>query len=98
LHDGSPATEKINGVDTRHIKGNARDLSIANNSSDTTTAGTVDFWVSTGTPYVLQMKIDGTTSGQPIQGTYNWDKFNQKFDIKAPPTSFRLNPFTISDR
>jgi hypothetical protein len=98
LHDGTPPTEKINGVDTRHIRGNVRDLSVANNSSDTTTAGTVDFWISTGTPYVLQMKLDGTTSGQPVQGTYNWDKFNQKFDIKAPPTSFRLNPFTVSNR
>jgi len=98
LHDGNPATEKVNGVDTRHIKGNARDLSIANNSSDTTTAGTVDFWISTGTPYVLQMKIDCTTSGQPVQGTFHWDKFNQKFDIKPPPTSFKPNPFAVSNR
>jgi hypothetical protein len=87
LKDGKPATEKINGVDTKHVTGNAKNLSLSGNSAAGTTDGTVDFWISTGTPYVVRMKLDGTTDGQPVQGTYTWDKFNQKFDIQAPPGS-----------
>jgi hypothetical protein len=87
LRDGKPATEKINGVDTKHITGNAKTLSLAGNSAQGVTDGTVDFWISTGQPYIIRMKLDGTTGGQPVQGTYTWDKINQKFDIQAPPGS-----------
>lgn len=87
LKDGKPATEKINGVDTKHITGSAKTLSLAANSTSSTTDGTVDFWISTGKPYVIRMKLDGTAGGQQVQGTYTWDKFNQKFDIQTPPAS-----------
>jgi hypothetical protein len=95
LVNGTPAAEKINGVDTKHIKGNAQDLSTASNSSaDSTTQGTIEFWISTGTPYVRQMKIDGTTAGQAVQGTYIWDKFNEPLNIQAPPTGHTPNLFS----
>jgi hypothetical protein len=98
LKDGKPAIEKINGMDTKHITGNAKSLSLAGSSSPSTTDGTVDFWVSTGTPYVMRMKLDGTIGGQPVQGTYSWDKFNQKFDIQAPPISYTQYPVAAAGR
>jgi hypothetical protein len=99
LKDGTPATEKINGVDCKHITADAKDLSVLGGSTGSTTQGTIDFWVSTDAkPYIRQMKIDGTSDGQPIKGTFTWDKFDQQFDIKAPPTSFKLNPLTTASR
>jgi hypothetical protein len=100
LKDGSPATEKINGVDCKHITANAKDLSVLGSSgTGGATEGTVDLWISTdATPYIRQMKIDGTSDGQPIKGTFVWDKFNENFDIKAPPASSQLNIFTTAAR
>lgn len=89
LKDGNPATEKINGVDTKHITANAKDLSVM--GGGTGEEGTLDLWVSTdATPYIRQMKIDATSGGQPIKGTFIWDKFNENFDIKAPATSLNV--------
>jgi len=93
LKDGNPATEKINGVDTKHITANAKDLSVI--GGGTGEEGTLDLWVSTDAkPYIRQMKIDATSNGQPIKGTFVWDKFNENFDIKAPATSF--NPTILA--
>jgi len=97
LKDGSPATEKINGVDTKHITVDAKDLPVL--GAGGTESGTLDLWISTdATPYIRQMKIDGTSGGQPIKGTFMWDKFNENFDIKAPPTSFNPNVLTAAAR
>ena len=63
-----------------------------------TTVGTLDLWISTDKPYIRQMKIDGTSSGQPIKGTLKWGRFDEKFDIKAPSVSSRLNPVTAASR
>src|SRR4051812_1893169 len=98
LKDGSPATEKINGVDTKHITTNAKDLTVLG-AGGGTEEGTLDLWISTdATPYVRQMKIDATSGGQPIKGTFTWDKFNDNFDIKAPATSFTPGALTAAAR
>lgn len=101
LKDGSPATEKIDGVDCRHITGNAKDLSALSNLSgnpSASTDGTLELWVSIDKPYVRQMKIDGTSGGQPVKGTLTWSKFDEKFDIKAPATSSNVNLLTYAGR
>jgi len=99
LKDGSPATEKINGVDTKHITANAKDLSAMGTSAGgTATDGTVDLWISTDKPYIRQMKLNGTQDGQAVTGTLMWDKFDQPFDIKAPATSLKLNIFTAASK
>ncbi len=87
LKDGTPATEKIEGVDSKHITADAKALSILNTgSTDTsTTEGTLELWLGpTDKPYVRQMKIDGTSDGKPIKGTLTWSKINEDLGIKAP--------------
>ncbi len=87
LKDASPATDTIDGVATKHITGNAKDLSAlaSGGSSTSTTEGTIDMWISTDAkPLIYQMKIDGTSDSKPLKGTFKWSKFDQKFDIKAP--------------
>lgn len=88
LKDGTPATETIDGVATKHITANAKDLAILGSSGGTsTTDGTIELWISTDAkPYIRQMRIDGTSEGKPIKGLLKWSKFDEKFDIKAPPT------------
>jgi hypothetical protein len=88
LKDGSPATEQIDGVDTKHITANAQDLqSLSASGTTSTVEGTMDMWVTTDAkPTMRQLKIDGTSDGQPIQGTFKWNKINEQFDIQAPPT------------
>lgn len=88
LKDGSPATETIGGVATKHITANAKELSAlgSGGSSSSSTDGTIDLWISTDAkPYIRQMKIDGTSDGKPLKATIMWTKFDEKFDIKAPP-------------
>lgn len=87
LKDGSPATETIGGAATKHITANAKDLSaLGSSGSSSTTEGTIDLWISTDAkPYIRQMKIDGTSDGKPLKATLTWTKFDEKFDIKAPP-------------
>jgi hypothetical protein len=97
LKDGSPATEKINGVDCKHITASAKDLSGLGGTTGTT-EGTIDLWISTDKAYVRQMKLDATSDGQPIKGTFTWDKFNENFDIKAPPTASKLDVLTAASR
>ncbi|MDQ6694269.1 MAG: LppX_LprAFG lipoprotein [Chloroflexota bacterium] len=88
LKDGTPATEKIDGVDTKHITANAKDLSSLSAGSSKAMDGTIDLWVTTdANPTIRQLKIDGTSDGKPIAATLKWNKINEKFDIKAPPTS-----------
>jgi hypothetical protein len=87
LKDGSPATETIDGVATKHITGNLEDLS-ALGSGTGGQEGTVDIWISTeGTPYIRQMEIDATSNGQATKGTMRWLNFNEDFDITAPPVT-----------
>lgn len=98
LKDGTPATEKIDGVDTKHITANAKDLALSPGSSTNTTDGTIDLWISTDKEYVRQMKINGTSNGQTVNGTLNWSQFDTPFNIKAPPTSFKLNVSAFANR
>ena len=91
LKDGTPATEKIEGVDSKHITANAKDLSILNTSGTADSApteGTLELWLGpTDKPFIRQMKIDGTQDGKPIKGTLTWSKINEDLAIKAPPTN-----------
>ena len=87
LKDGTPPTETIDGVTTRHITGDAKELSAltTQGSSATQQEGTVDLWISTDDePYIYQMRIDGTSDGNAVKGTFKWSQFNEEFDIKAP--------------
>lgn len=99
LKDGSPATEKIDGVDCKHITADASQLSVLGGATGgTATTGTLELWISTDKAYIRQMKIDGKSGDQPIKGTLKWSKFDEKFDIKAPATSSKLNPLTAAAR
>jgi hypothetical protein len=94
LKDGSPATEKIDGVDTKHITGDAKDLSaLSSSAGGSTDEGTIDFWLSTDAkPTVRQMKFVGKDStGGPIEGTFKWTKVDEPVEITAPPTSLKLD-------
>ncbi len=90
LKDGAPATEKIDGVDTKHMTVNLKDLSGLSPSTNSSTPvssteGTADLWISTdATPLVRQMKITGKSEGKNVVATVKWSKINQAFDIKMP--------------
>jgi hypothetical protein len=86
LKDATPPTETIDGASTRHIMGDAKELNaLTNAGSDTEQQGTIEFWLSTeGDPHIHQMKVDGKSDGQDIDGTFKWSRFNEAFDIKAP--------------
>jgi hypothetical protein len=86
LKDGSPATETIDGKETKHMTGDIKSLSALSAATGSTPSeGTIDIWVDTGSPaYVRQMKIDATTDGQETDGIIKWSNFNETFDIKAP--------------
>jgi hypothetical protein len=86
LKDGTPATETIDGVSTKHITADAKQLSLLGSSTGTdSTEGTLDMWIGPNDkPYVRQMKIDGTSGGQPIKATITWSKIGEAMDIKAP--------------
>jgi hypothetical protein len=85
LKDGSPATETIDGVNTKHMTGNLKDLS-ALGSGTGGQEGTVDIWISTDSPsYVRQMRIDAKSGDTATKGTMKWLNFNNDFDIQAPP-------------
>lgn len=86
LKDGTPATETIDGVFTKHIVGDAAELNAVTDPGNVTgQVGSVEFWISPGeTPYVHRMKVDIRTPGEETTGTFNWSRFNETFDIKAP--------------
>ena len=93
LKDGTPATEKIDGADTKHITGDAKELSALSSSAGASTdQGTIDFWVTTDAkPTVRQMKFVGKdSSGGDISGVFKWSKIDEPVNITAPPTSFKL--------
>jgi hypothetical protein len=92
LKDGTPATEKVDGADTKHMTGNAKDLSALSSSAGAGAAGTegtIDFWVTTDAkPTVRQMKFAGKdTSGTETNGTFKWTKVDEPMNITAPPTT-----------
>lgn len=86
LKDGSPATETIDGVNTKHMIGDIQSMSsLGGATGGGATEGTVELWVSTDSPgYVHKMRIDATSGGQPVQGTITWSNFNENFNIQAP--------------
>jgi hypothetical protein len=84
LKDGTPATETLDGVMTKHITADAKDLSVLG-SGTSDMAGTVDFWLGPDAkPFIRKMNIDGTSGGQPIKGTLTWSKIDEAMEIKAP--------------
>ena len=97
LHNGTPPTEVINGLDTRHIVGDVVVLKVFNTTStgsipnpDSITEGTIELWISTEqTPYVVQMRTDSFNidMDHKSKGTLTWSNFNEDFDIQAPPVS-----------
>lgn len=91
LKDGTPATEKIEGVDSKHITADAKQLSVLNASGtegSAPTEGTLELWLGpTDKPFIRQMKIDGTQDSKPIKGTLTWSKINEPMTITAPPTN-----------
>ncbi len=75
---GTPATEQIDGTDTKH-------LTLDSKAFSGTTGGTVDMWVTTGAqPRIRQMKSAVTASGQAVTSTIKWSKFDEDLGIKAP--------------
>ncbi len=86
LRDGSPGVQTLDGVSTKVIVGSAVELNaLTGTGGETGQEGTVTFWVSTGdTPYVHRMRVDGKTGSAEVAGTFEWSRFNETFDIKAP--------------
>jgi hypothetical protein len=87
LKDGTPPTETVNGVETRHITSNAKDLaSLSSTTADSTIEeGTIDFWISTGAkPQIQRMVVDGKSGGQEIDIAITWSKHDEPVTIEAP--------------
>lgn len=97
LKDGAPPTEKLDGVETRHIIANGKDFPSLNTGiASSAIEGTVELWVSTDArPSMRQMKIDGKSNGDPVTGTLKWSKFDEKFSIEAPPVGPTATPFVF---
>jgi SHS2 domain-containing protein len=88
LKDASPATETVNGVETRHITADAKDLaSLSSATADSTIdEGTIDFWISTGAkPQIHRMVVDGKEGGKEIDINITWSKHDEPVTIEAPP-------------
>jgi hypothetical protein len=82
LKDGIPPTEKIDGVDTKHVTTSAL-AGLANSASGA--SGTVDLWVTTdANPIVRQMRVNSSSGGNSGDLTFKWSKINESFDIKPP--------------
>lgn len=85
LKDGSPATEKIEGAETRHITGSSKELGDVLGSGSSSSTGTVEFWLTTDSkPTVRQMRVAGTSSGTTTDVTVNWVKVNELDPIEVP--------------
>jgi hypothetical protein len=87
LRDGEPRTVTLGGVVTRHITVEASPLAaLMSGTASGVTSGRLDLWISSGAkPYVYQMTIDSQAGGYDIKATLNWGRFNETFDIAAPP-------------
>ncbi len=78
IKEGSPATEQIDGTDTKH-------LVVDNSAFGAATAGSAEMWIATGAnPTIRQMKSTVTTAGQTAKSTIKWSKFNEDLGIKPP--------------
>jgi hypothetical protein len=87
LSDGSPAIEQIDGVSTRHMVSDIKDLPTFATviGGDAVDEGVIDIWVSKDTPhYVLQMKEEGKLGGKDVRADIKWSNFNKEFNIQAP--------------
>jgi len=94
MGSGDPRTEKIDGVLTRHITvGSSPLASLMTGPASGVASGKLDLWISTGSkPHVYRMAIDSTLEDQEIKATLNWRRFNEKFDIAAPPAEKLSKP------
>ena len=81
LKEGVPASEQIDGIDTKHfIVDSAAFNGAAGNSQ-----GTVELWISTdSSPTIRQLKASSTTAGNTTNVTVKWSKFNEDLNITAP--------------
>lgn len=86
IKDGDPATELIYGVRTKHITMTADPFfSLTAAGGNSASPATMDIWVSIEPePYIYQMAVSGIIDGQRIDGTFNWSRFNENFQIEAP--------------
>ena len=86
LKDGSPSTEKIEGVDTRHMTMSAQDMSaLGQNNLSADVTGSADIWVSTGSnPVIRRLKITGQKGSSPIEATLTRSKIDEPVAIEAP--------------
>ncbi len=93
LKDGTPPTETVEGVETKHITADAKDLQSLKASNGSVDVGTFELWITTDSkPTVRQMKFDGTSDGKPLKGTFKWTKINEEFKIEPPPQSMHIQP------
>lgn len=98
LKDGTPASETLDGVETRHITANGKDFpTLTSGVGSGPIDGTMEFWVSTDAhPLVRQMKVDGKSGDDAVTGTIKWSKFDEKVSIEAPAVGPTATPFTFS--
>ena len=78
IKEGSPATEQIDGTDTKH-------LIVDNSAFSGASGGSAEMWITTGANATIrQMKSSVTTSGQTANSTIKWSKLNEDLGIKDP--------------
>jgi hypothetical protein len=88
LKDGTPATEQIDGVQTKHITGNAKDLQALSGEFVEVTDGTIDFWVTTdANPTIRQMSFQGKSDDKDMKALFKWSKINEDMQIEPPANS-----------
>ncbi len=87
LSDGSPATEQMDGVSTRHMVSDLQNLPTLATviGGDAVDEGVIEIWVSSDSPhYVLQMKQEGKVGDKDVRADIKWSNFNKEFNIQAP--------------
>lgn len=96
LQDGSPAVEKIDGIDAKHIVVGIKDLqalSLVGSRRITLTNGTVDAWISMSVePILLKMIVKAIDGDIAIEDRLTWSHFNESLDIQAPSSELIQTP------
>jgi hypothetical protein len=99
LRSGDPRIVTIDGVRTRHIVVESSPLaSMTSSGAGSGVSGKLDLWVSTGDkPYVYQLTMETQSGSNDISATLNWRRFNERFDIAAPPANRlpKASPTTV---
>jgi len=87
LSDGNPAIEQIDGVSTRHMVSDSKNLPTLAEviGGEAVDEGVIEIWVSSDSPhYVLQMKQVGKVGGTDVRANIKWSNLNKEFNIQAP--------------